>query len=73
MTIGDCVKIGCFVNIAEAMIGQDSIIGDFSTVTGFANIASAILGKRVFVGSHSVILNKRKIVNHGENCLLTPP
>ncbi len=59
--IGDCVKIGSFVNIASAMIGQDSLIDDFSTVTGYVNVASAYIGKRVFIGSHSVILHGRKI------------
>lgn len=59
--IGDCVKMGNFVNVASAMIGQDSTINDFSTITGYVNVASAHIGKRVFVGSHSVILNGRKI------------
>ncbi len=56
-SVGDCAKIGDFVNIMGSMIGQDSTIGDFSTTTGFTNIASAHLGKRVFVGSHAVVLN----------------
>lgn len=59
--IGDCVKIGSFVNIASAMVGQDSSIEDFSTITGYVNVASAHIGKRVFVGSHSVILHGRRI------------
>jgi len=59
--IGDCVKIGNFVNIASAMIGQDSTIDDYSTITGYVNVASAHIGKRVFIGSHSVILHGRKI------------
>ena len=56
-SVGDCVKIGDFVNVMGSMIGQDSTIGDYSTTTGFTNIASAHLGKRVFCGSHSVVLN----------------
>ena len=60
-SIGDCVKIGDFVNVAGSMIGQDSVLDDYTTTTGFANIASAKLGKRVFVGSHAVILNGRKV------------
>ena len=60
-SVGDCVKIGNFVNVMGSMIGQDSEIGDFSTTTGFTNIASAKLGRRVFVGSHAVILNGKKV------------
>lgn len=60
-SIGDCVKIGNFVNVMGSMIGQDSTIDDFSTTTGFTNIASAYIGKRVFLGSHSVILNGKKV------------
>ena len=60
-SVGDCVKIGNFVNIMGSMIGQDSEIGDFSTTTGYTNIASAKLGKRVFVGSHAVVLNGKKV------------
>lgn len=60
-SIGDCVKIGNFVNIMGSMIGQDSEIGDYSTTTGYTNIASAKLGKRVFVGSHAVVLNGKKV------------
>lgn len=60
-TIGDCAKIGNYVNVMGSMIGQDSVIDDFSTTTGFVNIASARLGKRVFVGSHAVVLNGRKV------------
>lgn len=60
-SVGDCVKIGNFVNIMGSMIGQDSEIGDFSTTTGYTNIASARLGKRVFVGSHAVVLNGKKV------------
>lgn len=60
-SIGDCVKIGNFVNVMGSMIGQDSEIGDFSTTTGYTNIASAKLGKRVFVGSHAVVLNGKKV------------
>lgn len=60
-SIGDCVKIGNFVNVMGSMIGQDSTIGDYSTTTGFTNVASAHLGKRVFCGSHSVILHGKKV------------
>ena len=60
-SIGDCVKIGDFVNIMGSMIGQDSTIGDYSTTTGFTNIASAHIGKRVFVGSHAVVLHGKKV------------
>ena len=60
-SIGDCVKIGNYVNIMGSIIGQDSTIGDFSTTTGYTNIASAYLGKRVFVGSHAVVLNGKKV------------
>ena len=60
-SIGDCVKVGDFVNVMGSMIGQDSEIGDFSTTTGYTNIASAKLGKRVFVGSHAVVLNGKKV------------
>lgn len=60
-SIGDCVKIGDFVNIMGSMIGQDSTIGDYSTTTGFTNIASAHIGKRVFVGSHAVLLHGKKV------------
>ena len=60
-SIGDCVKIGNFVNVMGSMIGQDSIIDDYSTTTGYTNIASAHIGKRVFVGSHAVILNGKKV------------
>lgn len=60
-SIGDCVKIGNYVNVMGSMIGQDSTIDDFSTTTGFTNIASAHIGKRVFVGSHAVVLNGKKV------------
>jgi len=60
-SIGDCVKIGNFVNVMGSMIGQDSEIGDYSTTTGYTNIVSAKLGKRVFVGSHAVVLNGKKV------------
>ena len=60
-SIGDCVKIGNFVNVMGSMIGQDTEIGDYSTTTGYTNIASAKLGKRVFVGSHAVVLNGKKV------------
>lgn len=60
-SIGDCVKIGDFVNIMGSMIGQDSVIEDYSTTTGYTNIASAHLGKRVFVGSHAVVLHGKKV------------
>lgn len=60
-SVGDCVKIGNYVNIMGSMIGQDSTIGDYSTTTGFTNIVSACLGKRVFVGSHAVVLNGKII------------
>lgn len=60
-TVGDCVKVGNFVNIMGSMIGQDTTIDDYSTTTGFVNIATAHLGKRVFVGSHAVVLHGRKV------------
>lgn len=60
-SVGDCVKIGVFVNVMGSMIGQDSTIDDFSTTTGYTNIASAHLGKRVLCGSHSVVLNGLKV------------
>ncbi len=60
-SIGDCVKIGSYVNVMGSMIGQDSTIDDYSTTTGFTNIASAHIGKRVFLGSHAVILNGKKV------------
>lgn len=56
-SIGDCSKLGSFVNIAGSMIGQDVEIGHFSTITGYVNIPKGRIGKRVFVGSHAVILN----------------
>ncbi len=55
-SIGDCTRLGNFVNIAGSMIGQDRVIGDFSTITGYANVATGDIGKRVFVSSHAVIL-----------------
>lgn len=60
-SIGDCARIGSFVNLQGSMVGQDAVIGDFSTTTGYANITNAHLGKRVFVGSHAVILNNKRI------------
>ena len=60
-SVGDCVKIGNFVNIMGSMIGQDSTIDDYSTTTGYTNIVCAHLGKRVFVGSHAVVLNGKKV------------
>lgn len=60
-SIGDCVKIGNYVNVMGSMIGQDSTIGDYSTTTGYTNVVSAHIGKRVFVGSHAVILNGKKV------------
>lgn len=60
-SIGDCVKIGNYVNIMGSMIGQDSVIEDYTTTTGYTNIASAHLGKRVFVGSHAVVLHGKKV------------
>ncbi len=66
-SVGDCVKIGRFVNVMGAMIGQDSFIDDFSTMTGFSNIATAYLGKRVFVGSHAVVLHG---VNVGDDAYI---
>lgn len=60
-SIGDCVKIGDFVNVMGSMIGQDSFIDDYSTTTGFTNVVSAHIGKRVFIGSHAVILNGKKV------------
>ncbi len=56
-SIGDCSKLGDFVNIAGSMIGQDVEIGDYTTTTGYVNIPNSCIGKRVFIGSHSVILN----------------
>lgn len=67
-SIGDCVKIGDFVNVMGSMIGQDSIIGDYSTTTGYANVASAYIGKRVFVGSHAVILHGKKVEDDAFVC-----
>ena len=67
-TVGDCAKIGNFVNIMGSMIGQDSTIDDFSTTTGFTNIASAHLGKRVFVGSHAVVLNNLTVGDDAYVC-----
>lgn len=55
-SVGDCCKIGNFVNIAGSMIGQDVNIGDFSTTTGYTNVVAQHIGKKVFAGSHSVIL-----------------
>lgn len=54
--IGDCNKIGNFVNIAGSSIGQDVEIGDFSTTTAHTNIPSAKIGRRVFIGSMAVVL-----------------
>ena len=67
--MGECVKIGKFVNCAGTMIGNDAVIGDYSTTTGFANITNAILCKRVFVGSHAVIMNKLKIGDDAFICV----
>lgn len=67
-SVGDCVKLGNFVNIMGSMIGQDSTIDDYSTTTGFTNIVSAHLGKRVFVGSHAVVLNGLKVGNDAYVC-----
>ena len=67
-SVGDCVKIGDFVNVMGSMIGQDSTIGDYSTTTGYTNIASAHLGKRVFCGSHSVVLNGIKVGDDAYIC-----
>lgn len=67
-TVGDCAKIGNFVNIMGSMIGQDSTIDDFSTTTGFTNIASAHIGKRVFVGSHAVVLNDLRVGDDAYVC-----
>ena len=67
-SIGDCVKIGNYVNVMGSMIGQDSTIDDFSTTTGYTNIASAHIGKRVFVGSHAVVLNGKKVGNDAFVC-----
>ena len=66
--IGDCARIGRFVNVAGSMIGQDAEIGDFSTTTGYTNVTNAKIGKRVFVGSHAVILNGRKIGDDAVIC-----
>lgn len=66
--IGDCAKLGNFVNVAGSIVGQDSIVGDFSTTTAYVNIASAHIGQRVFIGSHSVILNSKKIGDDAYIC-----
>lgn len=66
--IGDCAKLGNFVNVAGSIVGQDSILGDFSTTTAYVNIASAHIGQRVFIGSHSVILNSKKIGDDAYIC-----
>lgn len=55
--IGDCNKIGNFVNIAGSSIGQDVEIGDYSTTTAHTNVPSGKIGKRVFIGSMAVILS----------------
>jgi len=60
-TIGDCAKLGSFVNVAGSMVGQDAEIGDFSTTTGYVNVTNSKIGKRVFIGSHAVILNDRRV------------
>ena len=67
-SIGDCVRIGNYVNVMGSMIGQDSTIGDFSTTTGYTNIAAAHIGKRVFCGSHSVVLNGVKVGDDAYIC-----
>jgi len=67
-SVGDCVKIGNYVNVMGSMIGQDSTIDDYSTTTGFTNIASAHIGKRVFLGSHAVILNGKKVGDDAYVC-----
>lgn len=59
--IGDCAKVGNFVNVAGSVVGQDTEIDDYTTTTAFVNIVSAKIGKRVFIGSHSVILNGKKV------------
>lgn len=59
--VGDCAKIGAFVDMHGTMVGQDAEVGDYSTTTGYANLTNAKIGKRVFVGSHAVILNKRTV------------
>lgn len=59
--IGDCARVGNFVNVAGSVVGQDTIIDDYTTTTAFVNIVSAKIGKRVFIGSHSVILNGKKV------------
>lgn len=66
--IGDCAKLGDFVNVAGSIIGQDSVVGDFSTTTAYVNIASAHIGMRVFIGSHSVILNNKRIGDDAYIC-----
>lgn len=67
-SVGDCAKLGNFVNIMGSMIGQDSTIGDYSTTTGYTNIVSAYLGKRVFVGSHAVVLNNLTVGDDAYIC-----
>ena len=54
--VGDCNKIGNFVNIAGSSIGQDVEIGDYTTTTAHTNIPSGKIGKRVFIGSMAVVL-----------------
>ncbi len=54
--IGDCCKIGDFVNIAGSSVGQNVEIGDYTTTTVHTNIPGGKVGKRVFIGSVAVIL-----------------
>lgn len=54
--VGDCNKIGNFVNIAGSSIGQDTIIDDYTTTTAHTNVPTGKIGKRVFIGSMAVIL-----------------
>lgn len=55
--VGDCNKIGDFVNIAGSSIGQEVEIDDFTTTTAHTNVPSGRIGKRVFIGSMAVILS----------------
>ena len=54
--VGDCNRIGNFVNIAGSSIGQDVEIGDYTTTTAHTNVPSGKIGKRVFIGSMAVVL-----------------
>ena len=68
-SIGECAKIGRFVNVNGSMVGNDAVIGDYNTTTGFTNVTNAIIGKRVFIGSHAVIMNKKKVGDDAFVCV----